>query len=286
MGRAWLIAVALLSLGCPEDPTAPRPMGELKPVSGPPPVPPPQKQTQTPDEAPPAQVDEPKFAAEAAPVKFTLGRHHHPSLDQIPWLPRDLRSFEVSHWPVIKYSTGEDLAKGRAPALFDWSVLLVAQDADGLSIRHAGKKETWAGGRGWLLLLLDAPRTAGIEKLPMAFPGRNTTSKKGTTVEVNTFGVDGTSSFRVRSLAAAKTWKLTVTSKAKDGEVVAPIVALLTDLAPGVKAATIDGKPVVRHTAVLKPGSYTLSGATALWVTVPSVDALKIGDLEVELSAL
>jgi hypothetical protein len=63
-------------------------------------------------------------------------------------------------------------------------------------------------------------------------------------------------------------------------------VVLLTDLAPGVKAATIDGKPVVKHTAVLKPGSYRLSGATALWMTVPGVDALKLAELEVELSAL
>jgi hypothetical protein len=255
-------------------------------MSGPPPVPPPMKPTPVdePPKLPPEE--EPKFSADAAPVKFTLGKHHHPALDQVPALPDEVKSFEISHWPAIKYSTGEDLEKGRAPSLLDWAVLLVEQQGEGLRIRHASKKETWVGSRAWLLLLLDASRSGGIEKIPMAFPRNNQKSKKGSTVEVNTLGVDGTSSFRVRSLAASKTWKLTVTARPKAGEVVVPAVVLLTDLAPGVKAATIDGKPVVKHTAVLKPGSYRLSGATALWMTVPGVDALKLAELEVELSAL
>jgi hypothetical protein len=281
MRRTGALLLTLFAFGCPEDPTAPKPMSELKPVSGPPPVPPAPRPV---EQAPPPTVDEPKYAADDAPVTFTLGRHHRAVLDQVTHIPKDVKSFEVSHWPVIKYSTGEDLAKGKAPALFDWPVMLIEETKGGLSVRQANKKEQWSGNRGWLVLLTDAPRTSGIEKLPMAFPGGSSKSKKSTTVEVGTLGVDGTSSFRVRTLDPKKTWKLTVTSKAQGGEVVVPIVVLLADLGPGVKAASLNGKPVVKHTAVLAPGSYTLSGAAGLWMTVPAVDGMKIAELEVELA--
>ena len=282
MRSAPLVLLAALAMGCPEDPTHVTPMTELKPVTGPPPIPVAPKQTVPLPEPVAPSEPAPKHSAETAPVKFTLGRTHRANLDQLPMLPRGSSSMEISHWPVLKYSTAEDLKLGRAPSMLDWSIMLFAKKAGTITVRMANKKEQWPGGEGWLAVVLDASRTAGFDKLAMGFPG---SGGRATAPEIGNLNVDEVSSFRVRSLAGQKTWKLTIGSNAAADEVVVPAIALLPDRQKGAAQVTINGKPVVKQIAVLPPGSYTLSGADSLFMFVPAVDGMKIAELEVELAA-
>lgn len=278
-----LWAALVLFAGCPEDPTRARPLGELKPQSGPAPRPEPKPPPKAP-EPEQAPVEETKYTADAAPVRFTLGEHHRASLSQLTPLPEASTAFEVTHWPVLRYTSGADQEQGRSASLLDWSVLLYTLKNGRLEARPAAKKEKWPGGRGWLVTVLDGSRSSGFEKVPMAFHSSGKTkAKKSSPVEVVPLAVDSVGSFRVRSLEAAKAWTLTITAQGDDPP--GPVVLLAPELLEGAKQVTLDGKPLVRHTAALMPGRYRLAGARALWMTVPTVDGLKLAPLEVELSA-
>jgi hypothetical protein len=279
-----LAPALVLFAGCP-DPTQPQPLTELKPVSGPPPRPAPPPSPPAPEPAP--EADKPLYSADAAPLRFTLTRHHRASLSQLEMLPEYGSTFALTTLPVVNYSSAEDLELGRPPSQIDLPMLLVTKKDGRLAIRFAEKKEQFPGGEGWLILVTDAARTGAFKRLPLAFPrGENKRARGRSSIEVGMLKVDSLGSFRVRSLAAAKAWKVTVTARPAAGEAVPPIVALVPDLLPGAKAVQLDGKPVNRHTVILNPGSYRLSGAAGLWMTVPSVDGMALADLEVELAAI
>jgi hypothetical protein len=283
---------------------------EARPPAGPPPALPaevttPQRLGPDPALAPPPQVppapdpppsrgfdgyDDAVYDAPEAPVRFVLDSHHRFTVEDSPSLGEAPVPFEVVAWPVLRaFGEFDPYPSHRASAselkklehrklAKQRGVFLFTRTARGLDVRLARPRDTWPGGTTWVLAVAERDSKRTLDALRLRVAGAEMSITGGLRT------LDGLDRFAVGSLRGAAQWSLTVTAREGSGKALVPAILYAAPEREDAPPATLDGVPLSQNMAVVKPGTYRLSGASSLWMSLPSYTGLETVSLDVELS--
>lgn len=237
-----------------------------------------------------------------APARFTLEREHQVWVDDGPRLPlvqgtlRELQAGYHSPGPPMEQAQREleglsgpgqkplDVVRGLPSRPLDGTggarhlCLLLTRTASGVSLQEvvAGTVEV-PSLPSWAFVLTERVSGATETSPALAFQGSNQRLRAAAAI----IAVDRDDRFSVDGLDARPAWKLTLT--AKDPARSAAVVVRLTPSRPDAPAM-LDNIALERSTAVLVPGAtHTVSGASSLWVTVPTVSSYEPGPIDVSV---
>jgi hypothetical protein len=281
----------------PQPPVAIAPTPSVEPQNAPEP-------SKTPPQSPPPEAEKPveaKPAApgvgvlDAAPGKFTLGREHRLYLDRFHALPPLAMRIEMDA-PFRVIFQGDAL-EGLRRRQVDLPVFLFTRTAKGLEARPVQGTWQWSGTTGWLLSMRSAHLQLKTVTVPTAWDKKalmhaktvrspSASDAESDTPEIDMAAVESTNQYRVRSLAAANTWRLTLTPKAESGKSLFPLVLGVMPRPPLTRDVFLDGKPLESTMTLLTPGAHKLFGADQLWLSMIAYEGANPVDVDVELTAL
>jgi eukaryotic-like serine/threonine-protein kinase len=252
---------------------------------------------------PPPQPDVKKvqvsYDAEVAPVSFTLSNHHRLSLDDAPVLmgtgghiseAGPLPSGNVragaftfpemgnptgaggtKQWTFITPPTAGAANAGEQLVVPVW---LFAPGKPPVAELLASGSGRWSRAGTRLALIVGSAREVPSTPLNPVANGKRILARGAVVV------VDALDRFTINDLSGRDTWKVTVTAKPNAGESVPPVILF----AAGGSGVRLDGRSTVGGYAVLTLGTHRLSGATAAWLTVPTLSTLELANVDVSFS--
>lgn len=238
-----------------------------------------------------------------APARFTLEREHQVWVDDGPRLPlvegtlRELQAGYHSPGPAPTEQAQRELeglsGPGKTPlemvrglpsqplggtSLLRHQCLLLTRTATGVDLGEMVDGTVDVPSLpSWAFVLTE--RVSGATETPPALAFQGSSQRLRASAAI--IAVDRDDRFSVDGLAEKPAWKLTLT--ARDPARSAAVVVRLTPSRPDAPAM-LDGVALERSTAVLAPGAtYALSGASALWLTVPTVSSYEPGSIDVAI---
>ena len=229
------------------------------------------------------------YEADAAPVAFTVDWHHLIALDDMQPLRADAKLVAVVGWPKTT-SANKPVSLSRTVRLptpsedisREVSVWLAEEQPDKSVRLRSVPAELRPARRAWIFAAVAHTEWPGTQVGTDFYTAGPEGVSPPLGLKVTT--VRAPHRFTVHSLAASKAWTLQITEKPGATGRRLPLL-MYARAAAETGPVALDGKNLVRDSAVLAPGKYELRNADWLWVSFVGLDGQDVVPVEVTLSA-